>query len=158
MKNQRKISLFIGSFIVLLIVCSPYLLFFHTSLPKTPTIETVFGTIQGGHFGIARNYIYWLSSKIVPLLLLLIWFLTNKNWWVHALIIPISVYVFQFLAVINDGQGKVDEIEFIYSVPVTVIVLVILYYLRSNLAVYIMAVDLKKEMDDKLDQPIKKIE
>ena len=96
-----------------------------------------------------------LLNKFVPLFLLFIWFITNKHWWVHALIIPISVYLFQLLSIINDSEKLVDDVEFIYTIPFTVGVLVILYYLRNKLSIYIQAVDLKKEMDEDMDKPLK---
>ena len=94
-------------------------------------------------------------AKFIPLLLLLIWFITNKHWWVHALIIPISVYLFQLISVINDSEQYADEVDFIYTVPIAAIVVVILYFIRSKIVIYILAVDLKKEMDDNMQIPKK---
>ena len=88
-------------------------------------------------------------------MLLVIWFITNKHWWVHVLAIPISVYLFQLFNVINDSEQYADEVDFIYSVPITVIVIVVLYFIRSKIAIYIQAVDLKKEMDDNMKVPKK---
>jgi hypothetical protein len=112
--------------------------------------ETFFGVIKGGLYFKAQTYVYYFFAKFVPLFLLIIWFLTNKHWWVHALIIPISVYLFQLIAVINDSEEFIDEVEFIYTVPIAVIIMVILYFIRSKMAIYITAVDLKKEMDEKM--------
>jgi len=160
MKNPKKKSLLTGSILILLIISTPYLLYLHQKIPlDIVDLETFFGTIKGGFYKSAQYSIYWFFSKFVPLLLLLIWFLTNKHWWVHAIIIPISVYLFQLIAVINDSEQFNDEVDFIYTVPITVLVVVILYFLRSKLAIYILAVDLKKEMDDNMKfPPIKKRE
>ncbi|WP_457616237.1 hypothetical protein [Lutibacter sp.] len=155
---KKKSSLLASSLIVLLIVSTPYLLYVYKTLPDSENIETIFGVIKGGYYDTAKNYIYWFLSKFVPLLLLFIWFLTNKHWWVHAIIIPISVYLFQLISVINDSERYVDEVEFIYTVPIVVIIMVILYFLRSKLAIYIQAVDLKKEMEDNMRFPKKKKE
>lgn len=156
MKNRRKKSLLIGSIIIFLIIITPYLLYFSTNIPSELTeYKTIFGTIKAGYYDFVNLYIYWFFSKFVPLLLLFIWFITNKHWWVHALIIPISVYLFQLIAVINDSIDYVDEVEFIYTVPIALIVIVILYFLRTKMAIYIQAVDLKKEMDDNMRDPKK---
>ena len=48
-----------------------------------------------------------------------------------------------------------DEVEFIYAVPITAIVMVILYFIRSKMALYIQAIDLKREMDDNMKDPQK---
>jgi len=156
MESNRKTSLWIGSLIVLILVFSPYLLYIHQSIPRdAESIDTFFGVIKAGYYQKVYTYIYVFVSKFVPLLLLIIWFLTNKHWWVHALIIPISVYLFQLISVINDSENYVDEVDFIYTVPITAIVFVILYFIRSKLAIYIGAVDLKKEMDENMKNPKK---
>ncbi len=156
MKNKKKTSLWTGSIILLIIITSPYLLYIHQIIPREiENYETIFGIIKGGYYIRVQTYIYFLLSKFVPLALLTIWFLTNKHWWVHAIIIPISVYLFQLISVINDSEQYADEVDFIYTVPIAVIVVVILYFLRSKLALYILALDLKKEMDENMKNPKK---
>jgi hypothetical protein len=145
---------------VFLIVITPYLLYLYQTVPiNNPDPDfpedwnTIFGVIKAGHYVKTSNYIYYFFSKFVPLLLLFIWFITNKHWWVHAIAIPISVYLFQLIAVINDSVAYVDEVEFIYTVPIAVIIITILYFIRSKMAIYIQAVDLKKEMDENMKTP-----
>lgn len=152
MKNTRKISLLIGSIITLLIISTPYLLYLHQSIPiDKQEINTIFGILQAAQYADVQIYVYFLLEKFTPFLLLIIWFLTNKNWWAHALIIPISVYLFQLISVINDSQEFIAEVEFIYTVPIAIIVMVILYFIRSKMAIYIQAIDLKKEMDENMN-------
>lgn len=156
MQGNKKTSLFIGSLMAILIVSTPYLLYFYQSLPKDlENWDTVFGVIKGGYYDTVSVYIYYFFSKFVPLLLLFVWFITNKQWWVHALIIPISVYLFQLISVINDSEVYMDEVEFIYTVPFLVVIFVILYFVRSKISIYIQAVDLKKEMDESMKTPKK---
>ncbi|MDP2069380.1 MAG: hypothetical protein Q8K04_10475 [Lutibacter sp.] len=156
MKGNRKTSLLIGSLLIILIISTPYLLYFYQNIPdKEENWVTIFGTIKGGYYGTAQIYIYTLFSKFVPFLLLFVWFISNKTWWVHALIIPITVYLFQLISVINDSEQYVDEVEFIYTVPFLVVIFVILYFIRSKISIYIQAVDLKKEMDENMRTPKK---
>ncbi|MFD0762958.1 hypothetical protein ACFQZW_12770 [Lutibacter aestuarii] len=162
-KNNKRSSLFIGSIIIFLIVITPYLLYFYQSVPvlfpddpyQPEDWNTIIGVIKGGHYVKAQNYIYYFFSKFVPLLLLFIWFITNKHWWVHAILIPISVYLFQLIAVINDSIQYVDTVEFIYTIPIAAIIIAILYFIRSKMSLYIKAMDLKKEMDQKMKFPKK---
>jgi len=156
MKSNKKTSLLIGSLMVILIVFSPYLLYFYQSFPQDlENWDTIFGQIKGGYYGTVFVFMYTLFSKFVPLMLLFIWFITNKQWWSHSLIIPISVYLFQLISVINDSENFIDEVEFIYTVPFLVVILVILYFIRSKISIYIQAVDLKKEMDENMRTPKK---
>lgn len=148
MKNIKSTSLFVGSIITLIIVFTPYLLYIHQNIPEgMENYETILGTIKNGFYPNLQTYVYFFFSKFVPLLLLLIWFITCKHWWAHAILIPISVYLFQLISVINDSNDYLDEVTFIYTVPITTIVIVILYFIRSKMAIYIQAMDLKKEMD-----------
>jgi hypothetical protein len=156
MKGNKRTSLLIGSLMAVLIVFTPYLLYFYQNIPDDlENWNTFFGTIKNGYYATVQIYIYTLFSKFVPLFLLFLWFITNKNWWVHALIIPISVYLFQLISVINDSELYMDEVEFIYTVPFLVVIFVILYFIRSKISIYIQAVDLKKEMDENMRTPKK---
>ncbi len=156
MKNNKKTSLFIGSLMIIFIISTPYLLYFYQNIPDDlKNLDTFFGTIKSGWYPNIQIYIYTLFSKFVPLMLLFVWFITNKQWWVHALIVPISVYLFQLISVINDSEFYMDEVEFIYTVPFLVLIVVILYFVRSKISIYIQAVDLKKEMDENMKTPKK---
>lgn len=151
MKNKRKTSLYTGSIIALIIIILPYFLYFNKNIPlEIVDLDTFLGTIHGGYYKSASVAIYWFFSKFVPFFLLFIWFITCKHWWAHAVLIPLSVYFFQLISVINDSMEYVDEVSFIYAVPITLAIVIILYVIRSKLAIFISAVDLKKEMDEKM--------
>ena len=95
-----------------------------------------------------------LFTKITFVLLTGIWFLTSKNWWKYAILVPLTMFLFQLSGVINDKIGYIDEFDFWYSLP---IILPILFFL-----IYISYVISKKRSgDDKLkedvDQEVKKI-
>ncbi|MCF6182369.1 hypothetical protein [Lutibacter sp.] len=155
--NTRKTSLIVSSIVIAIIAFVPYLLYIYKSFPSdTDQYKTIFGTIKAGYYGNIQLYFYYLFGKLVPLLLLLVWFATNKHWWVHVLIIPISVYLFQLISVINDSTSFVDEFEFIYTLPFLVVVMLILYAIRYKLSIYVRAVDLKKEMDKTMDDAIER--
>ena len=153
---KKKYSLVTGSIIILIIISTPYLLYAYNSVPvDIENWNTIFGVIKKGQYSSVQVYIYYFFVKFVPLLLLIIWFITNKHWWVHSLAIPISMYLFQLISIINDSEQYIDEVEFIYTVPIAVLIIVILYFIRSKMALYIQAVDLKKEMDENMKIPKK---
>ena len=146
--NKEKKSILYSSIVIILIILSPYLLYIYQYFPETKSWESPIGTFQSGSFKSMTFFAYFIFGKFVPLSLLFIWFITNKNWWYHVIIIPISVYMFQLISVINDGISVVDEMEFIYTVPITTIIVTILYFIRGQLVVYLEAMDLKKEMEE----------
>jgi hypothetical protein len=136
----------------------PYAFYLYNYFPDEKIYETRFFTLESISYGSVRTFIWLLLSKAVPLSLLLIWFTTCKHWWYYSIAVPISVYVFQLISLIREDGGNVDEYEFIYSLPFTIIILGILFFIRSRISTYLKAVDLKKQVDDKMNEAIKKRE
>ena len=66
-------------------------------------------------------------------MLLVIWFVTNKQWWYHAILIPISMFSFQLYSQIFERSAKVDENEVFYVIAVTMVVVPIVYFIRLKL-------------------------
>jgi hypothetical protein len=153
MKLEKRTFFIYESVLVLLIILSPYFLYINLHIPEDlKKYDTFFGTIEAGYFETIQNYVYWIFSKLVPLFLLSILYLTHKKWWSHAMIIPIATYLFQLISVINDSSDFLDGSEFIYTIPIMVVVIVPLFLLRKKLSVYISAIDLKKEMDEIIER------
>lgn len=121
-----------GSILIILIIVSSNSLFLNELIdPNIKQIETIFGVIKSGYYSSIQVYIYWVMAKFVPLLLLSILFLTNKNWWAPAILVPISVYLFQLVSIVNDSAEYFDEIEFIYTLPILVPVVVVLIFIKT---------------------------
>ncbi|MDP2089373.1 MAG: hypothetical protein Q8J84_08225 [Flavobacteriaceae bacterium] len=115
-------------------------------LPDATIWETPLFTIKSGTFYSMVFYGHAFFSKLVPLILLIIWFIDSKSWWFHAIAVPISTYIFQLVSVINDQAQYFDQVEFAYSIPVTAVVLTILYLIRSKMGVYVSALHLQEEI------------
>lgn len=151
MKIKKTTYLLYETILALLIIITPYLLYLHSQIPEDlEEYNSIFGTIKPGYFNTIQMYVYWIFNKFVPFFLLTLLYITHKKWWSHALIIPIATYLFQLISVINDNGEYLDEIEFIYTIPIMVAVIVPLYLIRKNISIYIAATDLKKEMDNKM--------
>lgn len=148
-KKDSIKSLRTGSIVLLIVVFSPYLLFVYQYLPDTTTWETPFFTIKSGLFHSVVFLGHAFFSKLVPLILLFIWFIDSKSWWHHAIIVPISTYMFQLITVLNDSAEFFDTIEFAYSIPVTSVVLTLLYVIRNKLSIYIDAIAISEEIRDR---------
>jgi len=129
----------------------PYAFYLYKAFPDTEIYETSLFTIRGGTYESVRSLMYFIFAKLIPLLLLLIWFTTCKHWWYYSIAIPIAVYVFQLVSLFNESVGFIDEMEFIYSLPITLTILVILFFIRSKISLYLKATDLKRQADDLID-------
>jgi hypothetical protein len=147
-----------GSLIIAFMLFVPYAFYIYNYFPDEKIFETRFFTFESKGYESVNTFMWLLFSKFVPLTLLLIWFTTCKHWWYYSIAIPISIYVFQLISVLNDDLLFMDQYEFIYSLPITLIILTILYFIRSKIGVYLKAKNIKKEMDEVMDRPFVKKE
>lgn len=150
--KDSTLSLRTGSIILLIIIVSPYLLYIYQYLPDTTTWKTPLFTINSGIFPSVVYLGHVFFSKLVPLILLFIWFIDSKSWWYHAIAVPISTYIFQLVSVINDSAEYFDQVEFAYSIPVTAIVLTILYLIRAKFGIYVSALQIQEEIKRKEEE------
>ena len=93
-------------------------------------------------------------TKVIPIFLLAIWFATCKHWWYHAIAIPMGMFIFQFAGILVLDLPNPDEVEFIVTVPLIIGVVLVLYFIRSNLSKNIEVINL----DDDIDKEIEKLE
>ncbi|MEM6894075.1 MAG: hypothetical protein AAF554_10325 [Bacteroidota bacterium] len=121
-------------FMTIIIVLAPLFTYSHKYFPEEEQeIKFLFFTITANGFGDASTALYYYLTKIVPLTLLVIWFVSAKNWWYHAILIPISMYAFQFFSVIYTDSEKVDENEIFYVIAVTMVIVPVVYFIRIKL-------------------------
>ena len=147
-KKAGSLSLLTGSLIAAFIVASPYFFYLYEGFPKTKIWETSF-------FGITLRYesinfvgvdvVAWIVfSKAIPLILFLIWFLTCKHWWYHAILVPICMYGFQIVSTFNDDLAFTDSVDIYYMAPIILIALIFLYTIRMKIFDRIHNIDLSE--------------
>lgn len=129
-KKLKGSSLGIGSLVAFLIAISPYIFYLYDTFPESTTWENDYFTIIS-EFEIQIS-VWLFLGKFVPLYLFIIWFITCKHWWYHIILIPISMFVFQLLSVMNDVRW-VDEFEIYYVIPVMMIIIPLVYLVRIKL-------------------------
>ncbi len=129
---QDRKSLVLGSIIATILALLPYLFSLYQSVPETKEWDTFLFTYHSGYFENARTAMWILTGKLVPLLLILIWFFTNRHWWYHSLLVPIAMYIYQIIVVFYDEQ-YLDEFQLIYMIPVMAIVIPSIYLIRARI-------------------------
>ena len=133
-KSTVKKRFIIEGIIAVIIVISPILSYSYKYLPpNTETLSFLGIEFDSNGFHDASTAIWYYLNKLIPLVLLIIWFVTAKNWWYHAILIPIAMYGFQFISVLNYESGRVEENEILYIVAVTMIVVPLVYFIRIKL-------------------------
>lgn len=132
--NIRK-KLIIEGLLALFIAISPYLFYSYKYIPfKAENNWEILGiTFTNNGYEDLRVAFYFYLSKFVPLSLLIIWFLTSKQWWYHAILIPLAMYAFQLFSVLNEDTKKIDENEIWYLLAVCMVVIPIVYFIRVKL-------------------------
>jgi len=118
----------------------------HGYLSRDPeaTLEILGYTIDRNGFPNIRTYIWFLSGKIIPLYLLLIWFFTCKQWWYHIILIPLLMYAFQTFEVLYSDDSTIDTDNIWWLLPVCMVVIPVVYLIRIKLYdKYVHGIDLE---------------
>jgi hypothetical protein len=148
-QTDRKKSLLTGVFLSLLIIATPFLFYIYKYAPDAKEWDTIFGTIRASGFSNVQTYMHAVFTKFTFILLTTIWFLTSKNWWKYAILVPLVMFLFQFIGVLNYELQYIDEFDFWYSLPIIVPILLFLIYISYRISKNESdSSDLMTEVDD----------
>ncbi len=145
--NQKLKSLRTGSIIAVLIAFIPFLFYFTDIFPDGAIWENSFFTYQSKYYESVSTFIWVALSKLIPLTLFIIWFFTCKHWWSKIILIPIGLYFFQLISILNEDSEIVDNQEIYYSIPFVVVIISIVYTIRVKIFDKIHNIDLS-ELDE----------
>ena len=146
---QDRKGLLIGSVIATLIAITPYLFYLYESVPAEKVWNTFLFTYDSGFYQDANVSMWVLTSKIVPLVLLFIWFFTCRQWWYHTLLVPISMYSYQTFITIGVDLEYIDSNQLIYLIPIMAIIIPSIYLIRAKIFNEInMATKTMEELED----------
>ncbi len=148
----RKKRLIIGGVIALLLAMTPFLFYLYKYAPNnSKTWETFLFTIETKSFSNAQNFIHALFTKITFVVVTTLWFITAKHWWKWAILIPLIMFLFQLLTVINYQTSYIDEFDFWYSLTIIIPIIVFLIWISNELNKTIGDLDLKDEIEEELE-------
>lgn len=164
-KNKRLIDqpskyLLTGSILAIIIAFSPYLFYLYEVFPDGPVWETSFFTYKSLYYESMVAAAWTYLGKVVPLMLLLIWFFTCKHWWYHAILVPIAMYTFQLITVFYEDVylqvNPMDTNQLIYLAPFFIIILSLVYLIRIKIFDRVYGIDLSEidETDVSVFSPI----
>ena len=140
-RQTVKSNLIVGSLIATIIATVPYLFYLYNSVPQQKVWNTIFFTYESTFYEDV-NWVAWIFvGKAIPLLLLLIWFLTCRHWWYHVLLVPIAMYVYQIAGLFNDDYKHIDEFQLLHLVPIMAIIIPSIYLIRARMFNRITDVD-----------------
>ncbi|TJY33427.1 hypothetical protein [Pontimicrobium aquaticum] len=132
-KRVFKKSILGGSIVATLIAATPLIFNLYQSVPDTKIWDTFLFTYESGWYESAAVSAWTLMGKLVPLMLLIIWFFTNKHWWYHSLIVPIAMYIYQIIEIINSDLEAIDKDLILYLLPVMAIIIPSIYLIKAKM-------------------------
>ncbi len=132
-KSKLSRSAIVGTLIATIVATTPLLYSLHESVPTGKVWNTFLFTYESGFWGDAQYAMWVYTGKIIPLILLLIWFFTCRHWWYHALLVPIVMYAFQSTNSWNSEAGNIDEGTFVVLLPILVLVVPSIYLIRAKM-------------------------
>lgn len=145
LSTVRSRKFIYGLILGTLIVLSPYLFYlYRLPPPETQVWETTFFTIKAGPFYDVSYYLHALFTKIALVFFTSIAFLYIERWWKWSLLVPIVMFLYQLLSVINQNWIIFDEYSLYQSLKITIPLIAILIYFTLKL-------NNKKEKLDLLD-------
>ena len=132
-RNTDKKSILIGTLIAIFLATSPYLFYLYEYAPKLPEWETTLFTYHSiGYRDV--NTAWWLiTGKALPLIFLIIWFFTCRQWWYHALLVPITMYIYQLVGILSEDGQFFDQFQLIYLVPMMALIIPSIYLIRARM-------------------------
>ena len=79
-------------------------------------------------FSTTRAFAWFVLSKLIPLLLVLIWFFTSTKWWRYYILAPIGLYVYSIVSFFLDRVFlSVDTLVETFSISILICLLVVLF-------------------------------
>ena len=134
LESDKKKSAFLkGTLVAILIAATPFIFNLHKSVPEVKIWDTFLFTYDSKYYEDVSTVAWTLMNKFIPLLLLFIWFFTNRHWWYHALLVPISMYIYQIIITLNSDLYFVDGKEYLYLLPIMAIVIPSIYLIRAKM-------------------------
>tara|TARA_R110002051_G_scaffold130577_2_gene204411 strand:- start:19412 stop:19951 length:540 start_codon:yes stop_codon:yes gene_type:complete len=130
--KKKSKSILFGSLVALIIAISPYLFYTYNYFPKGKFLDFYFFVYES-KYQESIVMVMWLAmNKIIPIILLILWFFTCKHWWYHIILIPIAMFSFQLVSQINEDR-YLDETEIYWLIPIMLVITPFVYFIRIKL-------------------------
>lgn len=132
-QRTDKKTIIVGTLIAIFLGTSPYLFYLYEYAPKEPVWRTTFFTYHSFGFNDVYTALWLITGKALPLIFLIVWFFTCRQWWYHALLVPISMYVYQLIGILIDDGQFIDQHQLLYLVPVMALIIPSVYLIRARM-------------------------
>lgn len=130
----NKKELIIGSILATIIAITPYIATLWKSVPgENKTWDTFLFTYTTTYYYDIQTLVWTLMGQLVPLSLLLIWMFTCRQWWYHVILVPIAMYVYEIITILNDDLKFSGDNLILYLLPIMAIIIPSIYLIRARM-------------------------
>ena len=91
-------------------------------------------------------FIWYISLKIFILIPLMIWFISCKAWWRHAILVPIILYTYQLWETLKQESNIIDQFELLKAAPAILFILGLVLFLSNRIKYQYKIYDLYSNM------------
>ena len=152
-QTDRKKRLILGGVIAFLLAITPFLFYLYKYAPDDSKVwETTLFSVESGRFNYVQSYIHALFTKITFIIITSLWFISSRDWWKWAILIPLTMFLFQLIGVINYQEKFIDEFDFWYALPIIIPVILLLIWIGHEINKTIGDIDLREELEEELEQ------
>ena len=126
-------SIIVGSILATIVAITPILFNLYTSVPDQMVWNTSFFTYTSAYYESLFVLAWTLMNKLIPLLLMFIWIFTCRHWWYHVILVPIGMFVYQIIIIMDDDLSFADKNELYVLLPVMMVIIPSIYLIRARL-------------------------
>jgi hypothetical protein len=130
-RNKRRIFELISSIILASI---PILYILSRLIPEGPkSFSYGWFYIHDHGFKDLHIFFWYIFYKIFALLPLMIWFISSKNWWRYAIMVPITLFTYQIWEMFKDDSNVVDQFELVKAAPAILFIIGLILFLSFQI-------------------------
>ncbi|WP_299520359.1 hypothetical protein [Winogradskyella sp.] len=150
--TKRKLKSDIKVIIAILLI--PVISYAYLLFPDTREITIFNYSFTSSYYQSIQAFVWTLSQKLIFIVILVIWYLTSKDWWKIILLLPLLVFIIQLLQIINDDYKVIDKYEGIFGIiiatPVVIVFYLMIKKINSNLGAKEVHKDIETEIENLL--------
>ncbi len=133
--KKAKKRIILETAVAILIALAPFIFKLYELFPDEPgaTVSFLGFEIDDNGWTDVQWRMWFLAHKLIPLYLMIIWFLSCKHWWYHIILIPMIMFVFQIFEDIFDQDKVVDTDNLLWLLPICIVLIPFVYFIRLKL-------------------------
>lgn len=97
------------------------------------------------------SLIIYTKMKILIIIFTITWYFNCDYWWKHAILVITSIELMKLITAFDDEIKVFDEIDYIFSLPITIPLIMIIIFISYKLNKFNSAQKIKTSLDAEID-------